>query len=155
MFDENSSLSSLFEAESNFIANAANFASFFYHNFDNINWVGFYFFDGTELILGPFCGKPACIRIELGKGVCGTAAFKRETVVVENVHEFPGHIPCDTSSNSEIVVPVLYDGDLIGVLDLDSPVFSRFDQKDKEMLESALKILIEASDVKAVQRYYR
>ena len=155
MFDENSSLSSLFEGENNFIANAANFASFFYHNLENVNWVGFYFFDGKELILGPFCGKPACIRIELGKGVCGTAGLKRETVIVENVHEFPGHIPCDSASNSEIVVPVLYQGDLIGVLDSDSPLFSRFDLNHKEMLESALKILIKASDVEALQKYYR
>ncbi len=154
MFEENSSLEALFEGESNFIANAANFASYFYHNLDDINWVGFYFYDGAELVLGPFCGKPACIRIAMGKGVCGTAAMNRETMIVGNVHDFPGHIPCDSASNSEIVVPIIYQNKLIGVLDLDSPKFNRFTNKEKSVLESAIDILLKASNVIALEKYY-
>jgi len=142
MFEENSSLEALFEGESNFIANAANFASYFYHNLDDINWVGFYFYDGAELVLGPFCGKPACIRIAMGKGVCGTAAMNRETMIVGNVHDFPGHIPCDSASNSEIVVPIIYQNKLIGVLDLDSQQLGRFKVEDKTGLEAIVNVLV-------------
>ena len=95
-----------------------------------MNWAGFYFLKDGELVLGPFQGQPACVRIKMGEGVCGTAAAKRETVVVSNVHEFPGHIACDSASNSEIVVPIIRDGELIGVLDLDSPSIDRFNNED-------------------------
>ena len=117
------------------IANAANLAALVWHTLPDLNWAGFYFFDGCELVLGPFQGKPACIRIALGKGVCGTAAQKRETVIVPDVHQFPGHIVCDSASNSEIVVPLLKNGQLLGVLDLDSPRISRFDAEDAAGLE--------------------
>ncbi len=100
-----------------------------------------------ELVLGPFQGKPACVRIEVGRGVCGTAAAKRETIVVENVHQFPGHIACDAASNSEIVIPLIKDDKLVGVFDVDSPIFSRFDETDKTQLEKAAQMFLELSDV--------
>ncbi len=126
----------LLQGETSRIANAANLAALIWHTLPDLNWAGFYFFDGQELVLGPFQGKPACVRIALGKGVCGTAAQKRETVIVRNVHEFPGHIPCDSASNSEIVVPLLRGESLLGVLDLDSPKLERFDGQDREGLET-------------------
>jgi GAF domain-containing protein len=100
----------------------------------DLNWAGFYFLQDEELVLGPFQGKPACVRISLGKGVCGVAAAQRETIIVANVHDFPGHIACDSASNSEIVVPLVKEGRLLGVLDLDSPQFARFDDRDAEGL---------------------
>ncbi|MEK6806965.1 MAG: GAF domain-containing protein [Pseudomonadota bacterium] len=117
------------------IANAANLAALIWHTLPDLNWAGFYLFDGKELVLGPFQGKPACIRIALGKGVCGTAAQQGKTVIVRDVHEFPGHIACDPASNSEIVVPLINDGKLLGVLDLDSPKRARFDAEDAAGLE--------------------
>lgn len=138
-------LRSLLESERDFIANAANFSSLLYHSLPELNWVGFYLYKDGELVLGPFQGKPACVRIEIGKGVCGTAAEVRETVVVENVHEFPGHIACDSASNSEIVVPLIKEDQLIGVLDLDSPVLKRFDDKDAKGLNDLARILIDSS----------
>lgn len=126
----------LFHGERDRIANAANLAALIWHTLPDLNWAGFYRFDGRELVLGPFQGKPACLRIALGKGVCGTAAAERRTVIVEDVHAFPGHIACDAASNSEIVVPLL-DGDaLLGVLDLDSPQLKRFDEQDRAGLEA-------------------
>jgi len=139
-------LSSLFEGERDFIANAANFSSLLYHSLPDINWVGFYLLKNNELVLGPFHGQPACVRIAMGKGVCGSAAELRQTVVVENVHEFPGHIACDSASNSEIVVPLIREGQLIGVLDLDSPSLSRFNDEDAEGLNNLARILLERSD---------
>lgn len=136
----------LFEGESDFIANAANFASLLYHSLPDVNWVGFYFLKNNELVLGPFQGQPACVRIAIGKGVCGTAAELRQTVVVENVHEFPGHIACDSASNSEIVVPLIRDGQLIGVLDLDSPSLSRFNDEDAKGLNELANVFLESSD---------
>ncbi|WP_239614832.1 GAF domain-containing protein [Cohnella mopanensis] len=124
-------LASLVEDESNRIANLANASALLKQFMDDINWVGFYLLDKEELVLGPFQGLPACIRIPLGKGVCGTSAQKNEPIVVDDVHEFPGHIACDAASNSEIVVPLRTgDGQLIGVLDIDSPLFKRFDSVD-------------------------
>ena len=137
-------LNSLFADERDFIANAANFSSLLYHSLPDINWVGFYLLKNNELVLGPFHGQPACVRIAMGKGVCGTAAELRQTVVVENVHEFPGHIACDSASNSEIVVPLIKEGQLIGVLDLDSPGFSRFNDEDAEGLNNLARILLES-----------
>ncbi len=123
------------------IANMANGAALLYHSLPDINWAGFYLLEGDRLVLGPFQGKPACIEIPLGKGVCGTAAAEGRTVVVPNVHEFPGHIACDCASNSEIVVPLFAGGRLVGVLDIDSPVLARFSQKDREGFEIFARIL--------------
>jgi len=134
----------LLAGERDRIANAANFAALAWYALPDINWCGFYFFDGKELVVGPFQGKPACIRIALGKGVCGTAANTRETQVVDDVHAFAGHIACDSASNSEIVVP-LYDGArLIGVWDVDSPSFARFDADDRAGMEALCAIYIES-----------
>jgi GAF domain-containing protein len=132
----------LLHDESDRIANAANFAALVYHALPDLNWAGFYFYDGTELVVGPFQGKPACVRIALGKGVCGTAAATRETQVVRDVHAFPGHIACDAASRSEIVVP-LYDGErLLGVWDVDSPVPARFDDADRVGMERLAQIFL-------------
>jgi GAF domain-containing protein len=135
-------LRSLLEGERDFIANAANFSSLLYHSLPDLNWAGFYLLKDGELVLGPFQGKPACVRIAMGKGVCGTAAEQRQTILVENVHEFPGHIACDSETNSEIVVPLIKNQQLIGVLDLDSPLFSRFDDDDAEGLNQLAEILM-------------
>src|SRR5580765_2913799 len=135
-------LSSLLAGERDLIANAANFSSLIFHSLPDLNWAGFYFEKDGELVLGPFQGKPACVRIRVGQGVCGAGAAKCETVLVPNVHEFPGHIACDSASNSEIVVPLMKGARLIGVLDLDSPLASRFDQEDAHGLESMAGILL-------------
>src|SRR6187402_1138368 len=119
-------LTALLAGEHDLIANAANTAALVYDALPDLNWAGFYLYKSGELVLGPFQGKPACVRIGMGKGVCGTAAARRTTVVVEDVHAFPGHIACDSASNSEIVVPMIVGGRLLGVLDLDSPVLGRF-----------------------------
>src|SRR5438105_11508913 len=124
-----SQLSSLLAGERDLIANAANFSSLIFHALPDLNWAGFYFVKDGELVLGPFQGQPACVRIRIGQGVCGAGASKCETVIVPNVHEFPGHIACDSASNSEVVVPLMKDSKLIGVLDLDSPLLSRFDEE--------------------------
>lgn len=128
------------------VANAANLSSLVFHALPDLNWVGFYFFDGTELVVGPFQGHPACVRIALGRGVCGTAAQARETQRVADVDAFPGHIPCDSASRSELVVP-LYAGErLVGVFDLDSPVLDRFDAEDQAGLEAIAHAFIQALD---------
>ncbi|RFU66157.1 GAF domain-containing protein [Peribacillus saganii] len=128
-------LVALVEDETNTIANLSNASALLNQFLDQINWVGFYLVDGNELVLGPFQGLPACVRIPFGKGVCGTSAAERKTLRVEDVHEFPGHIACDAASQSEIVVPVMKDGNLLGVLDIDSPIKGRFDVIDQRMLE--------------------
>ena len=135
----------LLHGEPDRIANAANLAALIWHTLPDLNWAGFYFYDGRELVLGPFQGKPACVRIAIGKGVCGTAARKRETVIVKDVHEFPGHITCDSASNSEIVVPLVRGNELLGVLDLDSPKLARFDDEDRAGLEALTGLWIRAS----------
>ncbi|MGI8836715.1 MAG: GAF domain-containing protein [Pyrinomonadaceae bacterium] len=140
-----SQLRALLEGEHDLIANAANCAALLYHSLPDVNWVGFYLYKEGELVLGPFQGNPACVRIAMGKGVCGTAAELKQTVVVENVHEFPGHIACDSASNSEIVVPLIKDKQLIGVLDLDSPSPARFDEDDAQGLNELAEILTKAS----------
>src|SRR5438132_14370875 len=140
-----SQLSSLLAGERDLIANAANFSSLIFHSLPDLNWAGFYFERDGELVLGPFQGQPACVRIKIGQGVCGAGAAKCETVIVPNVHEFPGHISCDSASNSEIVVPLKKGERLIGVLDLDSPSIGRFDADDADGLEKLAKILIEVS----------
>jgi GAF domain-containing protein len=127
------------------IANAANLSALVYHSLPALNWVGFYFFDGTELVVGPFQGLPACVRIPLGKGVCGAAAATRQTQRIEDVHAFAGHIACDAASNSEVVVPLIAtDGSLIGVFDIDSPELARFDQDDQAGLEAIARTFVEA-----------
>lgn len=134
--------SGLVSGESNLVANSANLAALVYHALPEVNWAGFYFYDGTELVVGPFQGQPACVRIALGKGVCGEAATTRTTQRVADVHAFPGHIACDANTRSEIVVP-LYRGEvLIGVFDLDSPVPDRFDADDQAGLEAIGAILL-------------
>jgi GAF domain-containing protein len=134
----------LLHGERDRVANAANFAALVYQALPDLNWAGFYFFDGQELVVGPFQGKPACVRIALGKGVCGTAATARQTQVVRDVHAFPGHIACDADSRSEIVVP-LYDGErLIGVWDVDSPKPARFDDEDRAGMERLAGIFVES-----------
>jgi GAF domain-containing protein len=139
-------LSSLLNGERDLIANAANFSSLIFHSLPDLNWAGFYFVKDGELVLGPFQGQPACVRIEMGKGVCGTAASTRITTIVPNVHEFPGHIACDSASNSEIVVPLIEGERLIGVLDLDSPLFERFDAEDENGLNRLVSVFVERSN---------
>jgi L-methionine (R)-S-oxide reductase len=136
---------SLIGSERDFIANAANLAAFIYMSVPEINWAGVYLIRDSELVLGPFQGKPACTRIALGRGVCGTAAQKRETIVVPDVHAFPGHIACDSASRSEIVVPLVRDDHLYGVLDVDSPMPNRFKDNDRELLESLALLLMATS----------
>lgn len=143
------------EGEKNFISNCANFSSLVFNSLDNLNWAGFYFMKRGELILGPFQGKTACVRIPVGKGVCGTAAAERQTVVVPDVHEFPGHIACDAASQAEIVIP-LFNGDkVIGVLDIDSPVKNRFSQQDAAELEKLAAILLGLSDMEEFAGWYK
>jgi L-methionine (R)-S-oxide reductase len=139
-------MSALFAGERNGLANAANMSALLYEALPNVNWVGFYFVQGRELVLGPFQGKVACVRIALGQGVCGTAAERRETVIVPDVHAFPGHIACDAASRSEIVVPLIQNGRLLGVLDLDSPQLARFDHEDRSGLIAAVDLLLLHSD---------
>jgi GAF domain-containing protein len=137
-----SQLSSLLAGERDLIANAANFSALVFQTLPDLNWAGFYFAKDGELVLGPFQGQPACVRIKVGQGVCGAGAAKCETVIVPNVHQFPGHIACDSASNSEIVVPLMKEARLVGVLDLDSPLPSRFDQEDATGLETLVRILL-------------
>lgn len=135
-------LLSLLKDEYDFVANAANFSALLFNSLPNVNWAGFYFLKGEELVLGPFQGNPACVRIPMGTGVCGMAAKQVETIIVPNVHEFPGHIACDVASNAEIVVP-LFDGErLLGVLDLDSPIIGRFDDQDAEGLNELVTVFV-------------
>jgi len=134
----------LFMDEKDVIANAANLSSLLFNSLSEVNWAGFYFYKDEQLVLGPFQGLPACIRIDMGRGVCGTAAETRQTQLVDDVHEFPGHIACDAASNSEIVIPIIKEGNLLGVLDIDSPINSRFDQDDQKGLESLVNLFVES-----------
>ncbi len=135
----------LLHGERDRIANAANLSALLFNSLHDLNWAGFYFFDGTELVVGPFQGLPACVRIALDKGVCGAAASSRQTQLVADVHAFPGHIACDSASNSEIVVPlVTANGELVGVLDIDSPKLARFDADDQRGLEEIARIFLAA-----------
>lgn len=135
-------LEALIDGESSRIANLSNASALLNLFLDRINWVGFYLLEEQELVLGPFQGLPACVRIPLGKGVCGTSAQQRETIVVADVHAFPGHIACDAASRSEIVVPILRGDELIGVLDIDSPITERFDDVDQKYLELFVQTLV-------------
>ena len=134
----------LVHGERDRIANAANLSALVYHALPHLNWVGFYFFDGKELVVGPFQGLPACVRIPLDKGVCGAAASQRVTQRIEDVDAFPGHIACDSASRSELVVPLVHNGDLVGVFDLDSPSLARFDAEDQAGLEAIAAVFVEA-----------
>ena len=137
-------LPAVLAGETDFIANLANAAALLFWSLPAVNWAGFYLLKDQELVLGPFQGRIACVRIKLGQGVCGTAAKQRQTVAVANVHEFPGHIACDSTSNSEIVLPIIKSDALIGVLDIDSPEFARFDDQDKTELQKFVQILTAA-----------
>jgi L-methionine (R)-S-oxide reductase len=139
----------LLHGERDRIANAANLSALVYHALPELNWVGFYFFDGTELVVGPFQGLPACVRIPLDKGVCGAAARTRTTQRIEDVHAFPGHIACDSASRSELVVPLVLDGELIGVFDLDSPVRGRFGVEDQAGLEAIAQAFVHSLELEA------
>ena len=134
----------LLHGERDRIANAANLSALVYHALPELNWVGFYFFDGTELVVGPFQGLPACVRIPLTQGVCGAAARTRSTQRIEDVHAFPGHIACDAASRSELVVPLVLGDTLVGVFDLDSPVADRFDVDDQQGLEAIATVFVES-----------
>jgi L-methionine (R)-S-oxide reductase len=138
-----SQLAGLLAGENDQVANAANTAALLYHALPDVNWVGFYFLKQGELVLGPFQGLPACIRIPMGKGVCGAAAKTMQSLVVPDVHAFPGHITCDTASRSELVVPLVKNGVLVGVLDLDSPSIARFDEADRAGCESLAAIFLD------------
>lgn len=133
----------LMHGERDRVANAANLSALVYHALPGLNWVGFYFFDGKELVVGPFQGQPACVRIALGRGVCGTAASTRQTQRIADVEAFPGHIPCDAASRSELVVPLYLGEQLVGVFDLDSPELDRFDADDQTGLESLAQAFME------------
>ncbi len=137
----NEQLSALVEGVAHPISNLSNAAALLYHTLPDLNWAGFYLLEGETLVLGPFQGKPACIEIPVGRGVCGTAVAENKTLTVPNVHEFPGHIACDGASNSEIVIPLRKNGKIIGVLDIDSPIFDRFTEIDQNGLEKFAKII--------------
>jgi GAF domain-containing protein len=139
-------LEGLFAGERDWLANAANMASLLFHALPDLNWAGFYLMKDGELVLGPFQGKPACIRIAVGRGVCGTAVARRASVLVEDVDSFPGHIACDAASQSELVVPLLRDGQVLGVLDLDSPRKGRFDAVDQAGCERLVGLFLAGSD---------
>jgi len=140
------SLRALLTGERDLVANASNMAALLFWSLRDLNWAGFYLVEPErgDLLLGPFQGKPACVRIPIGRGVCGAVAERRATVVVPDVHAFPGHIACDSASNSEIVVPIIRGGTLLGVLDLDSPVHARFDDADARGLEALVRIFVES-----------
>lgn len=131
----------LLSEDDGWLPQLANVASALFYRLPDVNWVGFYLLKGEELVLGPFQGKPACVRIALGKGVCGTAALRKEPVRVPNVHEFPGHIACDTASNSELVIPIMPRGEVVGVLDVDSPRFNRFGEEEERDLLAVVRVL--------------
>jgi GAF domain-containing protein len=140
-------LSGLLEGEPDAIANAANMSALIYQFLPDLNWAGFYFMRGEGLVLGPFQGKTACVRIAVGHGVCGAAVERQESIVVPDVHAFPGHIACDSASRSELVVPLMKDGRVLGVLDLDSPSPNRFDEEDRKGCERLVQIYLQASDM--------
>lgn len=143
--DLSSQLAALLEGESDPIANAANASALLFQMLPQLNWAGFYLMRDEELVLGPFQGKPACVRIPVGRGVCGTAVVRKQSVLVEDVHAFPGHIACDADSRSELVVPLIREGKVLGVIDLDSPVPARFDAEDQAGIEAIAAIVLKAS----------
>ena len=146
----NVQLEGVLSQERDVIANTANMAAMLYQGLPSLNWAGFYFLRNGELVLGPFQGKVACVRIALGKGVCGTSAQQKKTIVVPDVHSFPGHIACDSASRSEIVIPIISEGIVLGVLDLDSPEVGRFDSQDAAGLEAAVGVLSRTTDLRGL-----
>lgn len=151
--DLNKQLAGLLAGERDLMANTANFSSLVYLMLADLNWAGFYFLRGNDLVLGPFQGKPACVRIPVTpspRGVCGNAAFHRKTYVVKDVHDFPGHIACDSASNAEIVIPLVIEGKVHGVLDIDSPKLARFDDEDRAGLEAMVANLLAMTDFSAL-----
>ncbi|MCX7880218.1 MAG: GAF domain-containing protein [Ignavibacteria bacterium] len=140
--------------ERNFVANAGNFASLVYHNLSSISWAGFYFVSNQHLILGPFMGKVPCVRIKITEGVCGASVRTKKPIIVPDVHKFPGYIPCDPTANSELVLPVFYQGNVVGVFDLDSQLYNRFTENDAKNLSSLLKYVIDYSNVRPFLDYY-
>ena len=136
--------------ERDFLANMANCAAILFQSLDDVNWAGFYLLKRGQLVLGPFQGRPACVRIDLGRGVCGTAAARRETIIVPDVHRFDGHIACDERSRSEVVVPLITDESVLGVLDLDSPRLGRFDHEDARALGQFVEVLLMSSDLSEI-----
>ena len=140
-------LQSLLEGERDFLANTANTAALIYEYAGDLNWAGFYFRQGDELVLGPFQGRVACVRIPMGQGVCGTAARRGESLVVDNVHQFEGHIACDAASNAELVVPLFDEQAVVGVLDLDSTVIGRFDDEDRAGVEQLVSVYLQSTDM--------
>ena len=140
-------LSSLLESESDMIANMANFSAFIYQNLKNINWAGFYIRQKDELVLGPFQGNIACVRIPLGKGVCGVSAAKKQTMLIADVHKFDDHIACDTATNSEMVIPILKEGEVKAVFDIDSPLINRFHHEDKSGLEKIVSTFVSSTNL--------
>lgn len=148
-------LEDMIRGETNFIANASTFSSLIFNGIKDINWVGFYLISEEQLVLGPFQGKPACFRIPLGKGVCGGAVLHKKPYIVSNVHIFPGHIPCDPTTNAEIVIPLIRNDIAFGVFDMDSPVLNRFNEDDERQLIELLDILIDNSDITAISNYYQ
>ena len=137
-------LSAILDGEHDMIANMANASALLFHSLSDINWAGFYIYKDNELVLGPFQGNVACMHIPIGKGVCGTCAKQRQTICVEDVHAFPGHIACDSASRSELVIPILKENTLLGVLDIDSPITSRFQPHDITYLEAFANIIIQS-----------
>lgn len=151
--DLNKQLAGLLAGERDLMANTANFSSLVYLMLTDLNWAGFYFLRGNDLVLGPFQGKPACVRIPVKpspRGVCGNAAFHNKTLVVADVHEFPGHIACDSASNSEMVIPLVVEGKVLGVLDIDSPKLARFDDEDQDGLKAMVATLLAMTDFSAL-----
>lgn len=147
-------LQQIIGSEKNFIANSSNFASLIYHNIEDVSWAGFYFASGKDLVLGPHQGKTACVRIPIVNGVCGSSFRSRKFILVDDVHNFPGYIPCDPTANSELVVPVFFGNGVIGVFDLDSPSFNRFSNQDAIIIDSLLSILVSSSDIEPLLNYY-
>ncbi len=145
---------SLVEGESNFVANAANLSSLIYNYYDDLNWAGLYMLNGDELVLSAFQGKPACIRIKIGKGVCGACAELNKPLIVHNVEEFPGHIACDSDSKSEMVVPIVYRNNFIGLFDLDSPIYNRFTDEMLAEIQNIIELLLRHSDMDRITKYY-
>ena len=146
-------LISLFENESDFLINTSQFSAFIFEQLPQLNWAGFYFLRDGELVLGPFQGLVACSRIPMGKGVCGTAAASRTTQRVEDVHAFPGHIACDSASNSEVVVPLIKDGEVLGVFDIDSPELARFSEEDAAGIESLVQVFVEGTNFNSLTQF--
>lgn len=148
-------LEEVISGESNFVANAANFVSLIFYVLKDINWIGFYLVDGDELVIGPFQGKPACSRIPLGKGVCGTSAKDRKVIIVNDVHSYPGYITCDPLTKSELVIPIIFHNYVFGVLDINSPIYNRFNDFDIRNIEALLSTLIQLSDLESLKKYYK